>query len=377
MHMTAKLKLLTSPLPLSIIPTHPPPPVILLSPLLDSSATVSPPISLPSANIFNCRYRYTGDLLTLSAAVNPQPVMQWPRYHTPVQLELLQPYLIAHPDQEYATYIAAGLRDGFRIGFSHGNARLKARKGNHPSCRAKPEVVTERIAAELSAGRLLGPIAPAHLPLVHTSPMGLVPKPHQPNKFRLIVDLSAPIDNSVNDGIPSDFCSLRYASVDDAVAMVRVLGRGTMLAKIDIKDAYRLIPVHPDDYHLLGITWRGQTYVDRALPFGLCSAPKIFSAVADFISWVLHRHNIPHQLHYLDDFLFLGTPHSEEAGNVLEVVTKVLRMLGIPIAVHKTEGPNTVLTFLGIIIDTVNFELRLPDDKLVRLQALLQSWAGP
>ena len=301
--------------------------------------------------------------------------MQWPRYHTPVQLELLQPYLIAHPDQEYATYIAAGLRDGFRIGFSHGNARLKARKGNHPSCRAKPEVVTERIAAELSAGRLLGPIAPAHLPLVHTSPMGLVPKPHQPNKFCLIVDLSAPIDNSVNDGIPSDFCSLRYASVDDAVAMVRVLGRGTMLAKIDIKDAYRLIPVHPDDYHLLGITWRGQTYVDRALPFGLCSAPKIFSAVADFISWVLHRHNIPHQLHYLDDFLFLGTPHSEEAGNVLEVVTKVLRMLGIPIAVHKTEGPNTVLTFLGIIIDTVNFELRLPDDKLVRLQALLQSWA--
>ena len=180
--------------------------------------------------------------------------------------------------------------------------------------------------------------------------MGLVPKPHQPNKFRLIVDLSAPIDNSVNDGIPSDFCSLRYASVDDAVAMVRVLGRGTMLAKIDIKDAYRLIPVHPDDYHLLGITWRGQTYVDRALPFGLCSAPKISSAVADFISWVLHRHNIPHQLHYLDDFLFLGTPHSEEAGNVLEVITKVLRMLGIPIAVHKTEGPNTVLTFLGSLL---------------------------
>ena len=74
--------------------------------------------------------------------------------------------------------------------------------------------------------------------------------------------------------------------------------------KLDIKDAYRLIPVHPDDYHLLGISWRGETYIDRALLFGLRSAPKIFSAVADLVAWVLHQHGIKHQLHYLDDFYF-------------------------------------------------------------------------
>ena len=134
-------------------------------------------------------------------------------------------------------------------------------------------------------------------------------------------------------------------------------------------------PMHPDDYHLLGITWNGHTYLDRALPFGLRSAPKIFSAVADFIAWVLHQNGIAHQLHYLDDFLLLGAPHSEEAHRALETVLNVLRTLGIPIAVHKTEGPDTVLVFLGIDVDTTNFELRLPEVKLTRLRGQLLSWS--
>ena len=60
---------------------------------------------------------------------------------------------------------------------------------------------------------------------------------------------------------------------------------------------------------------------------------------------------------------------------MLETVTKVLHMLGIPIAVHKTEGPDTILVFLGILIDTLKFELRLPTDKLTRLQQQLDAWS--
>ena len=170
----------------------------------------------------------------------------------------MQPCLQAHPDQAYASYIEAGLRDGFRIGFAYGSLPLKPRHRNHPSCLEKPSTVKDRITSELLAGRLLGPITSEVLPLVHVSPVGLVPKPHQQGKFRLIVDLSSPAGRSVNDGISSDLCSLRYASVDDAVAMVQALGQGTQLVKIDLKDAYRIVPVHPDDYHLLGITWDGK-----------------------------------------------------------------------------------------------------------------------
>ena len=67
------------------------------------------------------------------------------------------------------------------------------------------------------------------------------------------------------------------------------MGRGTLMAKMDIKEAYRMVPVHPEDRLLLGMKWKGQTYVDKTLPFGLRSAPSIFTAVADGIEWAMRR----------------------------------------------------------------------------------------
>ena len=158
-----------------------------------------------------------------------QRTTQWPHYHTPVRIDLLEPYLDAHPDRLYATYMAEGLRHGFRIGFTYRSAQIdQSRRTHHPSCNENPQVVSERIQAEVQAGRLLGPLPPNSLPMVHVSPLGLVPKSHQPNKFRLIVDLSSPVGRSVNDGIPSEPCSLKYASVDDAVSIVKVLGGGSL-----------------------------------------------------------------------------------------------------------------------------------------------------
>ena len=58
-------------------------------------------------------------------------------------------------------------------------------------------------------------------------------------------------------------------------------GYGAQLAKLDMESAYRQVPVHTDDRFLLGMKWKGNLYVDTALPFGLRYAPKIFNAVAD------------------------------------------------------------------------------------------------
>ena len=286
------------------------------------------------------------------------------------------PYLEAFPDRDFACYIRTGLTNGFHVGFTRRRDLLRSHRHNHPSSRANPAVVDERIASELVAGRLLGPISQERLPLVHTSPLGLVPKSHQTNQWRLIHDLSSPKDYSVNDGIPQELCSLRYASVDQAVSIIQNLGRDTQLIKLDIKDAYRIVPVHPSDYHLLGIEWRGNTYLDRALPFGLRSAPKIFNALADFVTWILASSGIQYQLHYLDDFLFLVSPSSSKGEQILSVVLEILQRLGIPVALNKTEGPTTVLIFLGILIDTHNFELRLPSDKLQRLKELITQWSS-
>ena len=96
------------------------------------------------------------------------------------------------------------------------------------SVRQHPQLVQAHIAEEVAARRLLGPL-PEHLALLcHTSPIGLIPKPHQPGRWRLIVDLSAPRGNSVNDAIAPSICHMHYASVADAADIIRELGPGTL-----------------------------------------------------------------------------------------------------------------------------------------------------
>ena len=214
-------------------------------------------LSLPAAGISHNCYNYTEDLLTLSASSSASPPQTWPPYKSPIKLEVLSPFLCSHSDQAFAAYIRTGLQTGFRIGFTSERSHLRSRGRNHPSAQDHREVIDQRIYAELSAGRLLGPISPQLLPGIHTSPLGLVPKSNQPGQWRLICDLSSPAGTSVNDGIPSNLCSLRYSTVDDAVRLIQKLGRGSKLVKLDIKDAYRIVPVHPDDYHLLGVKWEG------------------------------------------------------------------------------------------------------------------------
>ena len=65
---------------------------------------------------------------------------------------------------------------------------------------------------------------------------------------------------------------------------VRNILKGTLLAKCDIKHAYRNVPMHPQDRLLLGMQFKGQLYVDTTLPFGLRSAPKLFTVIAK-ASW--------------------------------------------------------------------------------------------
>ena len=80
-------------------------------------------------------------------------------------------------------------------------------------------------------------------------------------------------------------------------------GQGIVLAKFDLHQAYRILPVHPDDHLFLAVKWQAETFIDTALPFRLRLATKIFSAFADALTWVLRARGVNQQLHYLDDFL--------------------------------------------------------------------------
>ena len=239
-----------------------------------------------------------------------------------------------------------------------------------------PAVITAYLDREVELGRLA--ILPHNLgfspPALQISPFGAIPKKHRPDKWRLIVDLSSPEGFSVNDAIAKPLCSVFYASVDQAVLMAQSLGRGCLLAKIDLKEAYRAVPVHPADQRLLAVAWRGTIYIDKALPFGLRSAPKVFSALTDAMMWFLYERGIRSALHYLDDFLLLGPPDHPGCQQALSTTLTLCAELGFPVAPEKTEGPATSLIFLGIEIDTMAQQLRLPEEKLQRLLTALYQW---
>ena len=324
------------------------------------------------------RYRYSEDLVSLDQCRAAVPVIL-PRglgeVATPLVWRAWQACLARHPDRMFADWVVNGIREGFRIGFNYAQHHPKGARRNMASASERPQLIRDYLAKECAEGRIMGPFERSALPQVQVSKFGIIPK-STPGKWRLIVDLSSPEGYSVNDGIDERLCSLSYISIDDASKAVLAEGRGTLLAKVDIHNAYRMLSVHPDDRWLLGMQWEDGLYVDTALPFGLRSAPKIFTGVADAVEWIARQEGVAKILHYLDDFLLVGRPGSTECGKALSTLLGMFERLGIPVASEKLEGPTQVLTFLGIEVDTSALEIRLPQAKLAELRTLVRSWRG-
>ena len=323
-------------------------------------------------------YSYTQDLLSLkrmSVSVAADGVSQLiTDCSTPLRVGKWEVALAHHPDQRFASFVVEGLRHGFRIGFG-GGFPLVSSPCNMPSAAEQVAAVDKYVEGELAARRFVGPYDPASCPNVHVNRVGAVPKGHIPGKWRIITDLSFPAQGSVNDGIDPALCSLSYVSVDQVAATAAKLGRGAILAKVDIESAYRLVPIDPRDRPLMGIRWKGKIYCDCMLPFGLRSAPKLFTAVADALEWVIRNQGgVTSVAHYLDDFIVLGRPESDECASGLRALMQTCDHLGVPLAQGKSEGPSTTLTFLGIEINTVACTISLPQPKLQRIRVLLLEW---
>ena len=138
--------------------------------------------------------------------------------------------------------------------------------------------------------------------------------------------------------------------IDNAIQILR-LRIGTLLAKIDILSTFRLLPVHPKNHHLLGMSWTDDIYINSCLSFGFCSSPKLFNVMADLLAWILQQQGVIELFHYLNNFLTIGPPMSVRCQD-LDTIQTVCTQLGVPLAVGKVEGHTTSLYFLGITINT-------------------------
>ena len=117
-----------------------------------------------------------------------------------------------------------------------------------------PTTIDATLIKECQLGHISGQFQYPPLPNFWTSRLGLVPK--QDGGWRIIYHLSAPPYITINDFIDPDDYSLSYCTIDDTYNFINQMDPGMLLSKIDIKDAFRLIPVHPSQWNVLEICWK-------------------------------------------------------------------------------------------------------------------------
>ena len=205
--------------------------------------------------------------------------------------------------------------------------------------------------------------------------MCVIPKRHQPGKWRLILDRSNPAGHCVNNGIAGQDYSLQNIKVDDIIVGMLRLGQGSLMVKFAVQNAYCIVPVHTKDHQLLGIKWRSAFYCDRVLPFGLRSPPCIFICIADWVECIVKQsYDVTFLMHYFDDFHPPGPLGSSVCQHNLNRSIYYFSNLGIPLHRDKQEGPSMCLTILGIDLDSLHLQAPLPQDKFDRITALLEEW---
>ena len=282
----------------------------------------------------------------------------------------LKELLSDHPDQSLVASIIHGFKVGFDIGFR--GELVDTFPKNNKSAFVHKEGLTKAINKENARGHTAGPFLHPPFPVNRISPLGAVPKPD--GTIRLIMDLSQPSGNSVNDFISKEDFPCKYTPFDEATRLVRMMGPGCYLTKVDIQHAYRLLPVRPDDWPLLVYYWEGKYYVDLKLPFGCRSSASIFTDFADLVCWIINNKYKLIVIHYADDYLLVSLPNLAEASIQKNTLLEVFHYLDIPVVESKVLGPATALPYLGIEINTVAMRIAVPQDKLQATINMLPKW---
>ena len=229
-----------------------------------------------------------GDMASLNALNRTNPSLP-----TPVKIQALdrQGY-----QQDLQDRLVRGFQWGFPIPSMLKNNPQKGAYVNHKSVQANIHTVKQNIDKEVLLGRMAGHFVSPPLKNFVTSPLGLVPK-KEAGQFRLIHDLSFPRGHSVNSNIDTYFATVQYENLDHCVDIIQKLGPDTLMAKADIQEAFRNVPIHPKDYKFLGFMFENKYYYDKCLPFGCSSSCQTFELLSTALQWICKNNITSHWDH--------------------------------------------------------------------------------
>ena len=77
--------------------------------------------------------------------------------------------------------------------------------------------------------------------------------PKSSGGFRVINHLSYPRGESINSFINDEDAKVTYSKFDDALCILADYSPNAKMAKVDVKSAYRLLPIGEKDFIFLGL----------------------------------------------------------------------------------------------------------------------------
>ena len=315
-------------------------------------------------------------LVALSEHVNASGVPNFQLCRIPVNSNLKMSVWHERLVQYHDKVVCQYLEYGFPLDFNRNRELSEGDGRNHKGAREFPEFINSYLKRECDALRIIGPFQknPFSTPLV-TSPLNSVPKAGEQDR-RVIVDLSWPIGNAVNDGISKDTylnepIDLRYTSVEEVCNMVLAIGRGAVLYKRDLRRAYRQIPVDPRDYCYLGYIWNKQWFVDTVLAMGQRNAAMACSRTTRAVMY-MHSENGYVGTSYLDDLIGVSDP--ETGTEAYDSLGNLLEQLGLLENETKACPPSTVQVVLGVEINTLELTVSVTSERLDELMELFAVW---
>ena len=240
---------------------------------------------------------------------------------------------------------------------------------NHKSVSDNPSAVRDKLVTERGFGSIACPFSLYPFNNLVLSPLTIVTK-RGPGEFRLLHDFSFPKHNSVKSHMPRDFTTVQFELLDKCIERTLDIGVGRHVAKADFKDAFRIIPFWPLDYHLLGFTFQSRLYFLTCV--SLWDAESLVKHLRrcrlSFSGFVSTCSEFPCSMcHILDDFIFFGPPRSGQCRFNIDAFFTLCRSLSLPVKHAKTVLPTSAHTLNGVLVHTCAQSLTLLTDKLTTL----------
>ena len=262
---------------------------------------------------------------------------------------------------------------GFPIDFDRSRPLIST-EVNHASGNDCGNDIEQYLREEVAFNAIYGPFQekPFHM---HISPMMTQEKQGSDNR-RTIVDLSWPRGCSINDGVSKNkyldsYDYLSYPSIDNIVNKLKKFGPGALIYKVDISRAFRHLRIDPGDLDLLGLK-HDSYYLDGSLAFGFRHGSFFFQKYSDAIRFIMKKFGFPNLLNYIDDLVYIGLP--SEIGASYQCLLDLLQQLGLEISRKKLVAPCTAAICLGILVDSVNRTISIPDKILREIVEICQVW---